>query len=67
MGFQLPSGTFRQVGGCFLSFFGEGEPLLFRGGCTVQIQKDSEVEVLIDMESVHRGEAKKLRERERSA
>ncbi len=48
-------------------FYGEGDRLLFRGGCTVQIQKNSEMEVRIDMESVQRGEAKKLRERERSA
>jgi hypothetical protein len=48
-------------------FYGEGDRLLFRGRCTVQIQKDSEMEVRIDMESVQRGEAKKLRERERSA
>jgi len=38
-------------------FYGEGDVLLYRGGCAVQIPKDSEVEVPIEMEAVHRGRA----------
>ena len=36
-------------------FYGEGDVLLYRGGCTVQIPRDTEVEVTIEMEAVHRG------------